>query len=336
MDDNDANKTIDKIAQDIVTEDAKKQKENWRPGKATGTGTRQRKRRRIPEIGCLIIVIIILTGGGIYVESHYRPVNPSTPIVKIIATETSTLTAISNAINTSTFTATPPLASLPTDTPTYTPTMTSASAAASTSTPTSTPACAAASTSTPALITSTPVKLRGTITQKTNGHYGAGTPFLGPYGLPSGVTVTLIGRTDDGNWVLVSGRQDAWISVDSISLNQAQVMSLPVVDPDQILPVYKGYPPPEVTSVTNNGNSVTIGFNPVKIRGDQLPGPGVPTTVVEVRSWDPQGHQTYHAYGRNGNVISVPIDSSCGQPQISIRTQSKEGVSAAQQIPLNK
>ncbi|HUH97780.1 MAG TPA: hypothetical protein VLZ89_10505, partial [Anaerolineales bacterium] len=217
----------------------------------------------------------------------------------------------------------------PTSTSTDTPTPSATPTATFTSTATAT------ATLTPTATLATVSSLRGTITQKTNGHYAPGKPFMGPYGLPTGVTVTLIGRTDDGNWLLVSGRQDAWISVDSISLNQAQVMSLPVADPFVALPISNFYGPPVVTSAVSNGTQATLEWQPIKVRIDLVPGYLVPIYIVAVNTCN-GGKKVFLVFGTNDTTLTVPVDNGCGQSTGQVILQFKEGYVRGALIPLGK
>ena len=219
--------------------------------------------------------------------------------------------------------------------PTSTDTPTPSATPTATSTPTSTPTATATATLTPTATLATVSSLRGTITQKTNGHYAPGKPFMGPYGLPTGVTVTLTGRTDDGNWVLVSGRQDAWISVDSTNLNPNQVMSLPVMNPFVALPISNFYGPPVITSAVSNGTQATLEWNPIKIRIDLLPGYGVPIYIVAVNTCM-GGKKVFLVVGTDDTTLTVPIDNGCGQSTGQVILQFKEGYARGTLIPLGK
>ncbi|HUH95764.1 MAG TPA: hypothetical protein VLZ89_00290 [Anaerolineales bacterium] len=240
------------------------------------------------------------------------------------------VTCSCSATPTPTVTFTPSIA--PTATLTSTPTITPTST--ETSTPTATATSSATSTST---ATATPAKLIGTINQTTNGHYAPGKPFMGPYGLPKGARLEAIGRTDDGNWVLVQaigGKKPAWIAAASIDLD-GDVMTLPVVDPDTILPISNFYGPPDVTSVVMSGSSVTLEWAPIEVRVDLVPGYPLNIYIVEIWSCD-QGKKVYTAYGTDDTTITVPVDDSCGQAQAYVRLQFKEGFTTAQLLPLNK
>lgn len=180
--------------------------------------------------------------------------------------------------------------------------------------------------------------LRGTVHQRSNVRYGAGAAFMTKYGVQTGTRLEVLARDVDGGWLQVQGvggHNAGWINAKLLQLDgNADVMSLPEINPDTGLPVVTFYGPPVVTRVSSAGGQVTVEWAPVTVRADLMPGEGVPIYVVEVWSCN-SGKKSYTVLGTNDTTTIFPVEIGCGQDaKALLRLQFKEGVSAATIIAL--
>jgi hypothetical protein len=157
--------------------------------------------------------------------------------------------------------ADPTLTSTPTDLPTPRPIPTLTHA------PSRTPTATTTTTSTP-----TPVYtiLRGKVLVRSNCRYGPGAPYLYKYGLIPGSNLEVIGRTDEGTWILVraiGGNNPCWVKSSLMEIKGDVMTVAPTYIP---LPLSPYYGPPEWVQTKRNGNEVTIYWQPVSYRaGDE-------------------------------------------------------------------
>lgn len=112
--------------------------------------------------------------------------------------------------------------------------------------------------------------LRGQVLVRSNCRYGPGAPYLYKYGLVPGSNLDIIGRNDQGTWILVQaigGSNPCWVKASLLEI-KGDVMS---VAPTYIpLPQSPYYAPPEWVQARRAGNEVTIYWQPVSYRpGDE-------------------------------------------------------------------
>jgi hypothetical protein len=150
----------------------------------------------------------------------------------------------------------------PTSTPSHTPS----------STPTDTPTPTKTSTPTetfPPTITPTYAILRGkVIPERANCRYGPGAAYLYKYGLVGGSNLEIIGRTDQGAWILIQaigGNNPCWVKTDLMDI-RGDVMALEQVPVDIVQAWSPYYAPLTGVSASREGDKVTVFWHPLVLR----------------------------------------------------------------------
>ena len=205
-----------------------------------------------------------------------------------------------------------------TATPTPTPTHTPVPSVTATKLPTVTPV-------------PTYVNLRGQVLVRSNCRYGPGAPYLYKYGLVAGSNLEVIGRTDQGTWILVraiGGNNPCWVKASLMDV-KGDVMD---VEPTYMpLPPSPYYGPPSGVSAQREGNDVHISWNPINLRaGDDQ---AAASYVVE--AWICQAGQLIFtpvgSYYPSAMVVDEP---GCSQPSHArLLGAEKHGYTRAVEIP---
>ncbi len=145
----------------------------------------------------------------------------------------------------------------PAPSPSTIPTFTSTPTPAPSHTPTITPI---------PTITPTYAVLRGEVREQANCRYGPGYPYLYKYGVYAGYVMEVIGRNEDGSWLLIQaigGTNPCWLKATLMDV-RGEVMS---VAPTYIpLPPSPYYAPPTGVAAVRNGDEVTISWDALYLR----------------------------------------------------------------------
>ncbi len=241
----------------------------------------------IPAI-CLLVITAI-TGCNLLAASQVIPTPTSLP---------STATPLPPATVTPTHTQPPP----PTETATYTPQPTATSTFTSAPTETETPT-----------ITPTYAPLRGKINlEKVSCRYGPGAMYLYLYGLNQGANQDILGRNDNGSWLLTQARGDnksCWVKTDLMDIN-GDPLTAPLIHPDDYnLPQSPYYGPLTNVTAKRSGSEVIISWSPLILRAgdDSLQTPYV------LQVWVCQnGHPIVESIGSYETTVKVIDEGGCG------------------------
>ncbi len=225
----------------------------------------------------------------------------------------------------------PPTATVtPAPTNTETPTFTPQPTATETETPSPTPT----ETETPT-ITPTYAPLRGKINvDKVSCRYGPGAMYLYLYGLVKGANQDIIGRNDNGSWLLTQARGDnksCWVKTSLMDLN-GDPLTAPVVHPDDYrLPQSPYYGPLTNVTARRNGSEVIISWSPLILRAgdDSLQTPYV------LQVWVcHNGQPVFESIGSYETTVKVMDEGGCGiQSRGRITAAEKHGYTKFVEIP---
>jgi hypothetical protein len=185
------------------------------------------------------------------------------------------------------------------------------------STPTSTVIFSASSTIEPSP-SPTPVILRGVvIPEKVSCRYGPGAMYLYLYGMVTGATQDIIGRTDSGQWVLTRSRGDdkaCWVKAEFMKID-GDVMLVEQVYPDKIrlIKSNQGYRLPWNVVAVRNGEDVTISWESEARRpGDEESATSV---LYVVETWVCRDGQLWFTpIGAYIPQVTVKDELGCQQP----------------------
>jgi hypothetical protein len=213
----------------------------------------------------------------------------------------------------------PTLTHLPTDT--LTPTITF--------TPTETPT---------ATVTPAPVKLMGTVLEHSNCRYGPGAVFLYKYGLLPTSRMEIAGRDQAGTWLLIHSRGGddfCWLKAALMDAD-GDVLTVPEVDPDIILPRSAYYPNP-LTGVEahRNGGKVIVFWNELVTKaGDEIKLEASQTLYV-IEAWVcKEGRIAFTVVGSNELSARVPDEPGCSEPSHGrVYGADKHGYTPPAEIP---
>jgi hypothetical protein len=249
---------------------------------------------------------------------------PSQSIVQGVLNSTSTNFATSQASTLApSYTATPH----PTETqvlkPTTTPTRTSTLSPTQTQSDTATPS-----------ITPTYAILRGTVLEQANCRYGPGAAYLYKYGLYPGYNLEIIGRNEEGTWVVIraiGGTNPCWVKASLMDIH-GDVMSLaPASLP---LPQSPYYGPLTGVSAVRDGSMVIISWNSLQLRAgdDSLQYPYL------VEAWLCQdGQVSFFPIGSWDTILTVQDDPGCDEASHArVYGVEKHGYTAWVNVPWPK
>jgi hypothetical protein len=249
---------------------------------------------------------------------------PSQSIVQGVLNSTSTNFATSQASTLApSYTATP----RPTETqvlkPTTTPTRTSTLSPTQTQSDTATPS-----------ITPTYAILRGTVLEQANCRYGPGAAYLYKYGLYPGYNLEIIGRNEEGTWVVIraiGGTNPCWVKASLMDIH-GDVMSLaPASLP---LPQSPYYGPLTGVSAVRDGSMVIISWNSLQLRAgdDSLQYPYL------VEAWLCQdGQVSFFPIGSWDTILTVQDDPGCDEASHArVYGVEKHGYTAWVNVPWPK
>jgi hypothetical protein len=205
---------------------------------------------------------------------------------------------------------TPPVASTPLPTIMHTstpdPSPSSSPGATYTASPTSTSVPTIAPTLTP-----TYAILRGTVLEQANCRYGPGAAYLYKYGLYPGNNIEIIGRNENGSWIVIQaigGTNPCWVKASLLDIHGEVMTTAPTSLP---LPQSPYYGPLKGVYATRDGDNVTISWNPLILRAgdDSLQYPYL------VEAWLCQdGQLTFNAIGSWEASVTVQDEPGCTEP----------------------
>ena len=177
--------------------------------------------------------------------------------------------------------------------------------------------------------------LRGKVNvEKVSCRYGPGAMYLYLYGMIQGATQDLIGRNDDGSWVLTRARGDTtacWVKTALMDLN-GDILSVQPIHPDDYkLPMSPYYGPLTGVSAARNGDQVTVTWHPLLLRAgdDSLQTPYV------LQVWVCRGGESVmESIGAYQTTVTVSDESGCAQPSRGrISAAEKHGYTKFVEIP---
>ncbi len=177
--------------------------------------------------------------------------------------------------------------------------------------------------------------LRGTVNvDKVSCRYGPGAMYLYLYGMVKGATQDILGRNDNGTWLLTQSHGDVltcWVKTDLLSIN-GDPQTAPIVPPDEYnLPKSPFYGPLTNVHASRTGNQVTISWSALILRAgdDSLQTPYV------LQLWLCQdGQLTLTSLGSYETIINVTDQPGC--PAAShgrITAAEKHGYTKFVEIP---
>jgi hypothetical protein len=177
--------------------------------------------------------------------------------------------------------------------------------------------------------------LRGKVNvDKVSCRYGPGAMYLYLYGMVKGATQDIIGRNDNGSWVLTKSRGDViscWVKADLMDIN-GDVMSVAPVHPDDYnLPKSPFYGPLTNVTAKRNENDVVVSWNPLILRAgdDSLQTPYV-LQVWVCRS----GQLIIESVGSYQTLVNVLDEPGCTQLSHGrITAAEKHGYTKFVEIP---
>ena len=181
-------------------------------------------------------------------------------------------------------------------------------------TPTASPTNKPTATDTPTpTLTATYAILRGkVIPDKANCRYGPGAPYLYKYGLVGGSNLEVIGRNDQGSWLLIQaigGSNPCWAKTELMEINGDE-MGVEPLNPEIIQAWSPYYPPITNVSAVRNEEMVTVFWTPLILR----PGDDSEQVPYVVEAWVCQDE----------NLIFIPVGSYGTTAQIRDETECTE------------
>lgn len=210
--------------------------------------------------------------------------------------------------------ATPPP---PTETPTPLPTATEPPTATPTITETPTPA-----------VTPTWAVLRAAvIPEKLSCRFGPGPDYLFKYGLLATARMDVIGRTEDGAWVLILSRGDrltnaCWANASLLEID-GDVLAVEPVDIHIRLAWSPYYPALTGVSASRTGDIVTVSWHPLVLRAGDDSG----QTPYIVEAWVCiDGEIRFTPVGSYSTIAEVRDEAGCAEPSyVRVLAAEKHG-----------
>ena len=180
--------------------------------------------------------------------------------------------------------------------------------------------------------------LRGVvIPEKVSCRYGPGAMYLYLYGMVSGATQDIIGRTDTGKWVLTRSRGDnkaCWVKSEFMDI-KGDVMSVEMVYPDKftLIQSNQGYRKPWNVAAVRKGDKVTISWESEPLRpGDEESATSV---LYVVETWVCQaGQLVFTPLGAYDAQVTITDEAGCAQASHGrVYFSEKHGYAGPSEIP---
>lgn len=263
---------------------------------------------------CLLLMMLLTACQAATTPETFTPPSPIPDTAAPLPTATVILTPAH----------TEPPSPTATSTPTPLPTLTETPTAAPTPTETETPT-----------LTPTYAPLRGKINvEKVSCRYGPGAMYLYLYGLLKGANQDIIGRNDNGTWLLTKSRGDnksCWVKASLMDIN-GDPLTAPIIHPDDYnLPKSPFYGPLTNVTARRSGSEVIISWSPLILRAgdDSLQTPYV-LQVWVCRS----GQIVLESIGAYDTIVTVIDESGCNEPSHGrITAAEKHGYTKFVEIP---
>ena len=169
--------------------------------------------------------------------------------------------------------------------------------------------------------------------------YGPGSEYLFKYGLNATVWMRVLGRNEDGSWLLIRATNDpdsnaCWIKATLVKFLAGKIKNVPVFWIG--LPYSTLYLPPTQVSASRVGNEVTIFFSPVDMTEDDYRG-------YLVEAWVCQGGKQVlvpikyeTTFDTNSSMIAVKVtdEPGCDVPsRARLYAVEKHGYTNYQMVP---
>jgi len=104
------------------------------------------------------------------------------------------------------------------------------------------------------------------VREQANCRYGPGYPYLYKYGVYAGYVMEVIGRNDDGGWLLIQaigGTNPCWLKATLMDVRGEVLSVAPTYIP---LPQSPYYSPPTGAAAVRSGDEVTISWDALYLR----------------------------------------------------------------------
>lgn len=159
--------------------------------------------------------------------------------------------------------------------------------------------------------TPTYIVLRGEVLQLSNCRYGPGAPYLYKYGLVAGSNLEVIGRNEDGTWILVQaigGNNPCWVKASLMEVKGDVTAVAPAAMP---LPLSPYYGPPSGVFAARVGNEVAISWIGIQLRAgddsEQFP--------YLVETWVcKDGQLVFIPLGSYETLVKINDEPGCSEP----------------------
>ncbi len=162
-------------------------------------------------------------------------------------------------------------------------------------------------------------------TESTAGWYGPSKAYLYKYGVHNGVWMRVIGRNEDGSWLLIKAGEDLdsnaiWVQTNLVKFLQGTLADAPVFWLG--LPYSVLYGPPKAYSTNRVGDKVTVFWQPIWMTEDDYRGYLIEAWVCQggKQVFQPVGYVTSYLDNekliRSKGMIAVEItdEPGCSQP----------------------
>lgn len=168
--------------------------------------------------------------------------------------------------------------------------------------------------------------------------YGPGANYLYLIAFNRTTPITLIGRADGNNWVLVENRgrsdsHDCWVNGEFVQAEE-DMKQLKVVYPDVYkIPVSPYYGPTTVLSATREGDEITVSWIEIIVSPGKYESPNMFPYIVEV--WHcVNGEFIFETLGTTYPAIKFIDQQGCDQPSHGrVYIQEKHGYAGPADIP---
>jgi hypothetical protein len=241
----------------------------------------------------LTIVLLPAFAAAACVPSPVTPI--STPVVKVVQVNRDVTVEVTRIVYVP-VTVTPTPTPLSTDTPTLTPT--------SMESPTP---------------SGTPVPPTVTLLIHTQCLYGPNEDYLGKYQILADSQQTVVGRSQDGSWVLVDGpdhKTPCWVKTLIVKVDSGDINSVQVAEA-VLSPYLTDYPPPKTVSTYRVGNEVTIFWQPVPVAEADYNGYLVEALVCQGGQQVLIPQHYVPPFAKNDSMMAVKVTDEPGCSKLS-------------------
>lgn len=168
--------------------------------------------------------------------------------------------------------------------------------------------------------------------------YGPGANYLYLIALNRNTPLTLIGRTEGNNWILIENRgradaHDCWVNGEFVQA-EGDMKHLKVVYPDGYkIPVSPYYGSTTVLSAIREGDEITISWAEIIVSLGKYESPNMFPYIVEV--WHcVNGEYIFETLGTTYPAIKFVDQEGCSQPSFGrVYIQEKHGYGGPADIP---